>query len=50
MNEDQTKAVKALEAAVRKAQRAGIELKVTYHLSLEDGSSVDVTILNGDKV
>lgn len=44
MSEETTKAVKALEAAVRKCQRAGIAVKVTYTVTLEDGSTQTVRI------
>ncbi len=39
MNDEQEKALKALEAAYRKAQRAGIVVKGTYTVTLEDGST-----------
>lgn len=39
MNEEQTKALKALEAALRKCHRAGIEAKATYTIKHDDGST-----------
>ena len=44
MNEEQIKAVKALEAAVRKCHRNGIAVKVTYTVTLDDGSTQTVRI------
>lgn len=38
------KAIKALEAAVRKCNRAGIRVKVTYTLTNEDGSTQTVNL------
>lgn len=40
MNEETEKAVKALEAAFRKAQRAGIALKGVYTVTMEDDSTM----------
>lgn len=40
MNEETEKAVKALEAAFRKAQRAGIAIKGIYTVTLEDDSTM----------
>lgn len=45
MSEEVTKAVKALEAAVRKCNRAGISVKVTYTVTDEDGSTRTVRIV-----
>lgn len=39
MNEEQTKALKALQAAIRKCQRAGIQTKVTYTAQHDDGAT-----------
>jgi hypothetical protein len=44
MNEEQVKAIKALEAAVRKCMRAGMVVKAVYTVTLEDGSTLDVKI------
>lgn len=44
MNAEVSKAVKALEAAVRKCNRNGIAVKVTYTVTLEDGSTQTHTI------
>lgn len=38
------KAIKALEAAVRKCHRNGIAVKVTYTVTHEDGSTTTQTI------
>ena len=38
------KAVKALEAAVRKCRRAGMAVRVTYTATNEDGSTRSETI------
>lgn len=40
MNDENEKAVKALEAAFRKAQRAGIAVKGIYTVTMEDGSTM----------
>lgn len=48
MNDEQTKAIKALEAAVRKARRAGIAVRMNYSLQLDDGAGVNMTIHEGD--
>lgn len=48
MDKETEKAVKALEAAVRKCRRAGMDVKVTYTLINEDGSTRSETI--GDNV
>lgn len=39
MSEEVQKAVKALEAAVRKANRNGISVRVTFTVPNEDGST-----------
>lgn len=39
MNDEMNKAVKALEAAVRKCGRNGIEVKAVYTLADEDGAT-----------
>lgn len=44
MNENQKKAIKALEAAVRKCGREGIEVRTTYTYEFENGGKITVTI------
>lgn len=40
MNEEQAKAIKALAAAFRKARRAAIDVKATYTVKNDDGSTL----------
>lgn len=40
MNDEQVKALKALNAAVRKCHRAGIQARVTYTIKHDDGATM----------